>query len=216
MIKRKNIIKIAIDSPADAGAGALAKAISKHYNLFYLDTGKIYRMIAYLKIKFPKKFNQSFIKSKIKTLKVKDLANKALLSDEVGTEASIISKVKSTRKLVHSFQLNFAYNPPKNYKGSCLDGRDITYNIVPDADFKFFLVASIEKRARRRYEDNLKRGIESNIGIIKEKIAERDHFDSNRKHSPLRPADDAFIIDTSDLTIEQVVALITKRIRGNL
>ena len=106
MIKRKNIIKIAIDSPAAAGAGTLAKAISKHYNLFYLDTGKIYRMIAYLKIKFPKKFNQSFIKSKIKTLKVKDLANKALLSDEVGTEASIISKVKSTRKLVHSFQLN--------------------------------------------------------------------------------------------------------------
>jgi hypothetical protein len=73
MIKRKNIIKIAIDSPAAAGAGTLAKAISKHYNLFYLDTGKIYRMIAYLKIKFPKKFNQSFIKSKIKTLKVKDL-----------------------------------------------------------------------------------------------------------------------------------------------
>ena len=76
MIKRKNIIKIAIDSPTAAGAGTLAKAISKHYNLFYLDTGKIYRMIAYLKIKFPKKFNQSFIKSKIKTLKVKDLSNK--------------------------------------------------------------------------------------------------------------------------------------------
>src|SRR6056300_1507018 len=95
MIKRKNIIKIAIDSPAAAGAGTLAKAISKHYNLFYLDTGKIYRMIAYLKIKFPQKFNQSFIKSKIKNLKVKDLANKVLLSDEVGTEASIISKVKS-------------------------------------------------------------------------------------------------------------------------
>ena len=71
MIKRKNIIKIAIDSPAAAGAGTLAKAISKHYNLFYLDTGKIYRMIAYLKIKFPNKFNQNFIKSKIKTLKMK-------------------------------------------------------------------------------------------------------------------------------------------------
>ena len=75
MIKRKNIIKIAIDSPAAAGAGTVAKAISKHYNLFYLDTGKIYRMIAYLKIKFPKKFNQKFIKSKIKSLKVKDLTN---------------------------------------------------------------------------------------------------------------------------------------------
>ena len=107
MIKRKNIIKIAIDSPAAAGAGTLAKAISKHYNLFYLDTGKIYRMIAYLKIKFPKKFNQSFIKSKIKTLKVKDLLKKTLLSDEVGTEASIISKTKSTRKLVPCEQKSF-------------------------------------------------------------------------------------------------------------
>ena len=85
MIKRKNIIKVAIDSPAAAGAGTLAKTISKHYNLFYLDTGKIYRMIAYLKIKFPKQFNQKFIKTKIKSLKVTDLSNKALLTDEVGT-----------------------------------------------------------------------------------------------------------------------------------
>ena len=79
MIKRKNIIKIAIDSPAAAGAGTLAKAISKHYNLFYLDTGKVYRMIAYLKIKFQKKYNKNFIKTKIKFLKVKDIQNKALL-----------------------------------------------------------------------------------------------------------------------------------------
>ena len=137
MIKRKNILKIAIDSPAAAGAGTLAKAISKYYNLFYLDTGKIYRFIAYLKIKYPKKFNNKFIKSKIKLLKIKDLSDNNLLSDEVGTEASIISKIKSIRKMVHSFQINFAYNPPKKYKGSCLDGRDITYNIIPDANFKY-------------------------------------------------------------------------------
>ena len=153
MIKRKNIIKVAIDSPAAAGAGTLAKTISKHYNLFYLDTGKIYRMIAYFKIKFPKKFNQKFIKTKIKSLKFTDLSKKALLTDEVGTEASIISKVKSTRKLVHSFQLNFAYNPPKKFKGSCLDGRDITCNIVPDAEFKFFITANVKTRAQRRYKE---------------------------------------------------------------
>ena len=132
MIKRKNILKIAIDSPAAAGAGTLAKAISKHYNLFYLDTGKIYRFIAYLKFKFPKKFNNKFIKSKIKSLEIKQLSNKNLLSDKIGLEASIISKNKELRKLVHSFQVNFAYNPPKKYQGSCLDGRDITYKIVPD------------------------------------------------------------------------------------
>ena len=153
MIKRKNILKIAIDSPAAAGAGTLAKNISKHYNLFYLDTGKIYRMIAYLKIKFPKKFNQSFIKSKIKTLKVKDLANKTLLSDEVGTEASVIAKIKNIRKLVYSFQTSFAYNPPKKYDGSCLDGRDITYNIIPDADLKLFITANVKTRPRRRFTE---------------------------------------------------------------
>ena len=95
MLKRKNIIKIAIDSPAAAGAGTVAKAISKHYNLYYLDTGKIYRFIAYLKIKFPKKFNYKFLKSKIDTLKTKDLSATILLSDEVGTEASIISDQKN-------------------------------------------------------------------------------------------------------------------------
>ena len=104
MIKRKNIIKIAIDSPAAAGAGTLAKAISKHYNLFYLDTGKIYRLIAYLKIKSPKKFNQKLIKKKIKNLNSKELYNKNLLSDKIGTEASIIAKTKNIRKLVHNFQ----------------------------------------------------------------------------------------------------------------
>ena len=92
MIKRKRILKIAIDSPAAAGAGTLAKAISKHYNLLYLDTGKIYRFIAYLKLKYPKKFNHNLVKTKIKSLKLRDLSNKVLLSDEVGTEASIIAK----------------------------------------------------------------------------------------------------------------------------
>ena len=200
MIKRKNILKIAIDSPAAAGAGTLAKAISKHYNLFYLDTGKIYRMIAYLKLRYPKKFNQKFIKSKIKSLKVKDLKKKALLSDEVGTEAAIISKVKLTRKLVHSFQLNFAYNPPKKYDGSCLDGRDITYNIVPDAEFKFFITASVKTRALRRYKElkSLKK-ITSYEEVLKS-IKKRDKSDYNRRISPLKKTKDSVLINTTNLT----------------
>ena len=200
MIKRKNILKIAIDSPAAAGAGTLAKAISKHYNLFYLDTGKIYRMIAYLKLRYPKKFNQKFIKSKIKSLKVKDLSKKALLSDEVGTEASIISKVKLTRKLVHSFQLNFAYNPPKKYNGSCLDGRDITYNIVPDAEFKFFITASVKTRALRRYKElkSLKKII--SYDEVLKSIKKRDKSDYNRRISPLKKTKDSVLINTTNLS----------------
>ena len=216
MIKRKNIIKVAIDSPAAAGAGTLAKAISKHYNLFYLDTGKIYRMIAYLKIKFPKKFNQDFIKSKIKTLKVKDLANKALLSDEVGTEASIISKVKRTRKLVHSFQLNFAYNPPKNYKGSCLDGRDITYNIVPDADFKFFITANLKTRALRRYKELKSLKKEISFKEVLKSIQKRDKSDYNRKVSPLKKTADSVLLNTSKLTKRACFLKIKKIIDGKI
>ena len=199
MIKRKQILKIAIDSPAAAGAGTLAKAISKHYNLFYLDTGKIYRFIAYLKIRFPKKFNNKFIKSKIKSLKIKDLTNNYLLSDEVGTEASIISKIKSIRKIVHYFQINYAYNPPKKYQGSCLDGRDITYNIIPDADFKFYITANVKTRALRRFKElkALKKKI-TYTDVLKS-IKKRDKSDLNRKISPLKKTKDSLLINTTNL-----------------
>ena len=181
MIRRKNILKIAIDSPAAAGAGTLAKTVSEHYNLFYLDTGKIYRYIAFLKLKFPKKFSQKFIIKKIKHIKVKDISNKKLLAEDVGKEASIISQSKNLRKLVHNFQLKYAYNPPKKYKGSCLDGRDITYKIVPDADFKFFITANLKTRALRRYKElkSLKKKI-SYKEVIKS-IKNRDKNDQNRK-----------------------------------
>ena len=197
--KRKDIIKVAIDSPAAAGAGTVAKAISKHYNLFYLDTGKIYRFIAYLKIRFPDKFNQNFVKKKIKTLKVKDLANKKLISDKVSSEAARISKIKKIRKMVHSFQLNFAYNPPKKYKGSCLDGRDITYKIVPDADFKFFITANLKTRAERRYKElkNLNKKI--TYKEVLKSIKNRDKSDKNRKISPLRKTKDSLLINTTKL-----------------
>ena len=200
MIKRKNILKIAIDSPAAAGAGTLAKTISKHYNLFYLDTGKIYRMIAYFKIKYPKKFNQNFLKIKIKSLKVKDLANKSLLSDEVGTEASIISKSKGIRKLVHSFQINFAYNPPKKFYGSCLDGRDITYNIIPDADLKLFITANIKTRALRRYKELKTLNKKISYQEVLKSIKKRDKSDYKRKISPLKKTKDSVLINTTNLS----------------
>ena len=200
MMKRKKILKIAIDSPAAAGAGTLAKSISKHYNLFYLDTGKIYRFMAYLKLKFPDKFNLKFLRTKIKNLKIKDLSNKSLLIDEVGNEAAIISKNKKIRELVHSFQLNFAYNPPKKDDGSCLDGRDITYNIVPDADFKFYITANLKTRALRRYKE-LKL-IKKNISYkeVLKSIKNRDKSDFSRKISPLKKTKDSLLINTTNLT----------------
>ena len=216
MIKRKNILKIAIDSPAAAGAGTVAKSISKHYNLFYLDTGKIYRFIAYLKIKFPRKFNNKFIKSKIKLLKIKDLTDQNLLSDEVGTEASIISKIKSIRKIVHSLQINFAYNPPKKYKGSCLDGRDITYKIVPDADFKFYITANVKTRALRRFKEL--KGLKKKITYqeVLKSIKKRDKNDLNRKISPLKKTKDSLLINTTNLNKRSCFLKIKKIIDRNI
>ena len=199
MIKKK-FIKIAIDSPAAAGAGTLAKSISKHYNLFYLDTGKIYRLIAKIKLKFPKKYSYDFIKDKIKKLRAKDLNTKDLLTNEVGMEASIISKNKRIRKLVHSFQVNCAYNPPKKFNGSCLDGRDITYKIIPDAEFKFFITANLKTRVLRRYKEL--KSINNNISYreVLKSIKKRDKSDYTRKLSPLKKTKDSVLINTTNLT----------------
>ena len=198
--KRKNIIKIAIDSPAAAGAGTLAKKISNHYNLFYLDTGKIYRLVALFKIKFPKKFSIKFVKQKIQKLKVNDLNKKELISDLVGTEASKIAKEKNIRKLVHSFQINCAYNPPKKFRGSCLDGRDITYNIVPDADLKFFITANLKTRAIRRYKELKASNKDINYTDVLKSIKKRDKSDYKRKISPLKKTKDSVLITTTKLS----------------
>ena len=200
MPKKENLIKIAIDSPAAAGAGTLAKTISKYYNLLYLDTGKIYRLIAFIKINQKKKFNKKFLRKRIQKLNLKSLQNKKLLSDQVGTEASLIAKDKRVRKIVHSFQINCAYNPPKKYSGSCLDGRDITYKIVPDADFKFFVTANIKIRARRRFQElkNLKKKV-TYLEVLKS-IKNRDKSDYNRRLSRLKKTKDSILINTSNLS----------------
>ena len=197
---RNNILKIAVDSPAAAGAGTLCKTISEYYNLLYLDTGKIYRMLAYLKISNQKKYNKNFIKKEIKNLNLNKLKNKKLLTDKIGTEASLIAKDKNIRKLVHSFQLKCAYNPPKKFDGSCLDGRDITYKIVPDANLKFFITANIKTRALRRY--NELKGLNKRINYkeVLKNIKKRDKSDYNRKISPLKKTKDSILINTSNLS----------------
>ncbi len=200
MQKKKNLIKIAIDSPAAAGAGTLAKTISKYYNLLYLDTGKIYRLIAFLKINQKKKFNKKFLRKRIQKLNLKNLQNKKLLSDEVGNEASLIAKDKYIRKLVYSFQVQCAYKPPKKFNGSCLDGRDITYKIIPDADLKFFITANLKIRAKRRYLElkNLKKNV--SFSEILKSIKNRDKSDYNRRISPLKKTKDSILINTSKLS----------------
>ncbi len=199
-MKEKKFITVAIDSEASAGGGTQAKLISKHYNLYYLDTGKIYRYIALLKIKNPKSFGYNFLKKKIKFLKVSNLKNKLLLSEEIGKIASQIAKQIKVRKLVHKFQIKCAYSPPRNFKGSCLDGRDITTKILPKAMFKFFIFANIKVRAKRRYLELKKFNNEISLSEVQKSIEFRDKSDYERKHSPLKRTKDQVLINSSNLS----------------
>ena len=199
-MKFKKKIKVAIDSPAAAGAGTQAKLISKNYNLFYLDTGKIYRLIGLYKIKNNKSFNYLNIKKIISKIKIKDLKNKKLLTNQVGIVASIIAKDSKIRKIVHNFQIKCAYDPPKKYFGSCLDGRDITYKIIPNADFKFFITANVKTRAIRRYKELKRLNKKINYKEVLKSIKKRDKNDYNRKISPLKKTKDSILINTTNLT----------------
>ena len=221
-MKLKRNLKIAIDSPAAAGAGTQAKLISKHYKLLYLDTGKIYRLLGYYKIKNSKKFNSSFIIKKMKNLKMTDLQGKKLLTNEVGVTASIIAKNKKIRKLVHNFQIKCAYYPPKKYNGSCLDGRDITYKIVPNAEFKFFITANIKTRAKRRYLELKRLNSKIPYNEVLKSIKKRDKSDYNRRISPLKKTKDSILINTTNLSKRacflKIKKIIDKKltINGNL
>ncbi|MFL2878775.1 MAG: (d)CMP kinase [Candidatus Pelagibacter sp.] len=199
-MKLKKKIKIAIDSPAAAGAGTIGKEVSKYFNLLYLDTGKIYRYLAFLRMKYPKKYNYNFLKTKIDKLKLKDLSKKILSNDSIGTLASEIAKDKKVRIIVHKFQINCAYKFPKKFNGCCLDGRDITYKIIPDANFKFFITASLKVRSLRRYRELRRLGKKISLVEVKKSIKKRDYSDFNRRISPLKRTKDSILINTSNLT----------------
>ena len=217
MIKKK-LITVAIDSPAAAGAGTQAKLIAKHYNLLHLDTGRIYRLIGKMKLDSPKNFNFNRIKKKIKNIKISELKNQSLLSDKIATAASIIAKEKKIRSLVHKFQQQCAYSPPKKYSGSVLDGRDITSIQMKDAMFKFYITASIQVRAKRRYKEL--KALKKNIGLkeVLKSIKKRDKSDKNRKFGPLKKTKDSILINTTKLSrkrcFEKIKAIMDRKINA--
>ena len=136
----------------------------------------------------------------MKNLKMNHLQRKKLLANEIGTAASIIAKNKKIRKLVHNFQIKCAYNPPKKYNGSCLDGRDITYKIIPNAEFKFFITASIKIRAKRRYLELKRLNKKISYKEVLKSIKKRDKSDYNRRISPLKKTKDSILINTTNLS----------------
>jgi len=216
--KKKNIITVAIDSPAAAGAGTQAKLISKHYKLFYLDTGKIYRFIGKLKLENKDKFNYRMVKRKIKNMKMANLKSKELLSNEVAISASIIAKDKKIRDIVHKFQQKCAYQPPNRYKGSVLDGRDIITVQVKDAMFKFFITASLKTRAKRRYDEYKKLNKKISFKDVFKSLKIRDKSDKERKFGPLKKTKDSILINTTKLSkkacFKKIKAIMDKKLNN--
>ena len=217
MKRRKNIITVAIDAPAAAGAGTLAKKIANNYKLLYLDTGKLYRLIGKMALE-NKKLTYKFIKSKVSKLKIIELHKKDLLTDKVANSASLIAKDKNIRKIIKEFQVRCAYNPPKKFSGSVLDGRDITSVIMKDAMFKFYVTANLQVRAKRRYLEfrKLKKKI-SYLQVLKS-LRNRDKLDKNRKHSPLKKTKDSILINTSKLSKKasflKIKAIMDKKLKN--
>ena len=219
MKKRKNIITVAIDSPAAAGAGTQSKLIASKYNLLHLDTGKIYRLIGEIKLNNKKKFSYNFLKKKIKTINLKSLQKKSLLSDKIAVSAASVAKNKGVRKIVKQFQVNCAYNPPTRYDGSVLDGRDITSVIMKDAMFKFYITANLKTRARRRYLELKSLNKEKSYDQVLKSLRNRDKLDKNRKYSPLKKTKDSILINTSKLSkkasFNKIKSIIDKKLKLN-
>jgi cytidylate kinase len=190
---------IAIDGPAASGKGTLAKRLAAHYGLHHLDTGAIYRAVAYALISQGADLGDELAAvNAARGLDPITFDNPALKSHEVGTAASVVSAIPEVRAALVEFQRQFASQPP----GAVLDGRDIGTVICPNAEVKIFVVADPEVRARRRTLEARSRGEAADEAIILADILARDERDRNRAASPLKPAEDAYLLDNSHLDIE--------------
>ena len=194
-------IRIAIDATAGSGATSLALRLARHYKLRFLDTGKVYRWCALEIIKNKPRNKIKFLKKKIKNLNLKKLQDKKLIDDDVAQVTSVIAKDPMVRKLVYNFQKNIAYKIPKKFRGSILNGRDITYKIIPDATFKFYVTASIFERSRRRTAELKKLGKKVTFNEIQKSLKKTDQSDKKRRYSPLTLGPDSLLINTTRLSI---------------
>ena len=196
---------IAVDGPAGVGKGTLSKALAAHYNLALLETGLLYRALAFKVITNNiDAQNEDEVANLAHTMTARDTVNPILRQDHVANMASKIGTYPKVRAALFDFQRTFASTPPVGTNGTILDGRDVGTCVLPEAPFKFFLDADIEIRAKRRYEELLLRGNEAIYANVLEDMRVRDRQDREREISPLKAASDAVLIDTSHLSIGDV------------
>lgn len=204
-------MKIAIDGPSASGKGTISKILAVRLNAVYLNTGKIYRIIAFLASKLPGNLekNAIFIAKDIKKHFIEQAENNEIYTEENAKVTSEIAKILEVRNLLIDFQREFA----EKSENVILEGRDIGTAILPNADFKFYLDASLEERTRRRTLQLGKSITSMEFKRIFEEIKQRDENDSEREHSALKIAKDAHYIDTTGLDIEAVVNTILNIIK---
>ena len=198
---------IAVDGPAAAGKGTLSCRLAEHFNLARLDTGLIYRTVAKKVLETKDPENNKIAIEIAQSLSLNDLDTNGLRDEAIGTAASKISVIPEVRKTLLNFQRNFAKNPPNGKVGAILDGRDIGTVVCPKAECKLCITASSTIRAKRRFKELQDRGKEAIRSAILRDIIDRDERDSIRSVSPLLPAQDAQILDTSKLDPDAVFNL---------
>ncbi|NQN35481.1 (d)CMP kinase [Streptococcus suis] len=215
-------IQIAIDGPASSGKSTVAKIIAKDFGYTYLDTGAMYRSATYLALtngievtdqnrivalltQYPIRFGRDengqqlvFVGDEDVTLPIRD--------NQVTNNVSAVAALPLVREELVRLQQEIA-----QAGGIVMDGRDIGTVVLPQAELKIFLIASVEERALRRFKENTERGIETDLESLKQEIAARDYKDSHREVSPLKAADDAITFDTTGVSIEGVVKFISEK-----
>ena len=214
-------IQIAIDGPASSGKSTVAKIIARNLDLIYLDTGAMYRVATFVAlqketddakeiIEFIEKNPISFMNGQKgqEVLMGSENVTEVIRTNEVTNTVSKISAMTEIREFMVAEQQRVAKNG-----GIIMDGRDIGTVVLPKADLKIFLVASVDERAERRYKENLSKGIPTDLERLKIEISERDRKDSTRAISPLKQAEDAILLDSTGKTINEIVQFIEDKAR---
>lgn len=209
-------MQIAIDGPASAGKSTVAKLVAKSLGYVYCDTGAMYRCVTLMALREGVAVDDAAAvtallpdvtinfkpspEGQLVFLNGEDVSL-AIRQQDVTNNVSAVSAIPAVREALTNHQRDIAA------KGNIvMDGRDIGTTVLPDAELKVFMIASVEERARRRFFDNKEKGIDIPMATLEEEIAARDHKDSTRKVSPLKQADDAVLLDTTPLSIDEVVA----------
>ncbi|MBM7854643.1 cytidylate kinase [Desulfohalotomaculum tongense] len=217
-------LNVAIDGPAGAGKSTVAKLLADKLGLLYIDTGSMYRALTWKALQLNYDFNDTAalaeLSSEVMIKLITDNQNYRVFIDgedvtgkirqpEVSQRVSLVARIPEVRKNMVRQQQSMAASG-----GVVMDGRDIGTRVLPDAQAKFFLTASIEERARRRQRDLKQKGYHVPLETLMAEISQRDYIDQNRETDPLVPAEEAIIIDTTGLTINQVVEQMVQHIEN--